>query len=77
MLTSIRRRASATIKSLPNACNEDLQGSVAPLLDCVKTSFHSLSITLGALITPNINAKRINDALTADMLVMMSQITWS
>ncbi|GAW10678.1 hypothetical protein ANO14919_000120 [Xylariales sp. No.14919] len=58
----------STIKSLPTAYNKDLQESVEPLLDCVKTSFHSLRITLGVLDTLKVNANRMKSALTADML---------
>ncbi|KAF4498728.1 argininosuccinate lyase [Fusarium agapanthi] len=42
----------STLKSLPTAYNKDIQESVEPLLDCVKT----------------INSKKMKAALTADML---------
>ena len=57
-----------TIKSLPTAYNKDLQESVEPLLDCIKTVNQSLKITGGIISTLHINKKRMRDALTVDML---------
>ncbi len=58
----------ATVKSLPSAYNKDLQESVEPLLDCIRTVSHSLKISLGVLSSLTINASRMRDALTVDML---------
>ncbi|KAI0197876.1 argininosuccinate lyase [Astrocystis sublimbata] len=60
--------ALLTIKSLPTAYNKDLQESVEPLVDGVKTCFDSLRIMLGVLHTLKVNASRMKSALTADML---------
>ena len=57
-----------TIKSLPTAYNKDLQESVEPLLDCMRTVNQSLKIAGGVLSTLSINKKRMRDALTVDML---------
>ena len=58
----------SSLKSLPTAYNKDIQESVEPLLDCVKTLFHALKITLGVLSTLKLNEARMRAALTADML---------
>lgn len=58
----------ATVKSLPSAYNKDLQESVEPLLDCIRTVSHSLKISLGVLSSLTINKSRMRDALTVDML---------
>lgn len=58
----------ATVKSLPSAYNKDLQESVEPLLDCVKTVSQCLRITAGVLSTLHINPEKMKAALTADML---------
>lgn len=58
----------ATVKSLPSAYNKDLQESVEPLLDCIRTVSHSLKISLGVLSSLTINTSRMRDALTVDML---------
>ncbi|KEY66826.1 hypothetical protein S7711_05182 [Stachybotrys chartarum IBT 7711] len=58
----------ATLKSLPTSYNKDLQESVEPLLDCVKTVSHCLLIMQGVIGTLGINGDRMRAALTADML---------
>ncbi len=58
----------ATVKSLPTAYNKDIQESVEPLVDCIRTVSHSLKISLGVLSTLTINKSRMRDALTVDML---------
>ena len=58
----------STLKSLPSAYNKDLQESVEPLLDCVRTVSLSLKIILGVLSTLSINHKNMQSALTVDML---------
>jgi argininosuccinate lyase len=58
----------ATLKSLPTAYNKDIQESVEPLLDCVKTVCHLLKIMLGVLSTLKVNDLRMRAALTTDML---------
>ncbi|KAI1484593.1 L-Aspartase-like protein [Biscogniauxia mediterranea] len=58
----------ASLKSLPTSYNKDLQESVEPLLDCVKTVSHCLTIIQGILSSLEINADKMRAALTADML---------
>ncbi|KLP20825.1 hypothetical protein CEK26_004653 [Fusarium fujikuroi] len=58
----------STLKSLPTAYNKDIQESVEPLLDCVKTVLHCLRIASGVLSTLQINSEKMKAALTADML---------
>ncbi|KAF5661520.1 argininosuccinate lyase [Fusarium circinatum] len=58
----------STLKSLPTAYNKDIQESVEPLLDCVKTVSRCLRIAAGVLSTLQINSKKMKAALTADML---------
>ena len=57
-----------TIKSLPTAYNKDLQESVEPLLDTVRTVTLCLKIAGGVLSTLTINRQRMRGALTVDML---------
>lgn len=57
-----------TYKGLPTAYNKDLQESVEPLLDCVKTVSNCLRISAGVVKTLKINPKKMRAALTADML---------
>ncbi|KAH8657322.1 L-Aspartase-like protein, partial [Ilyonectria robusta] len=58
----------STLKSLPTAYNKDLQESVEPLLDCVKTVSHCLRIAAGVLSTLQIDSAKMKAALTADIL---------
>ncbi|KAI1032285.1 hypothetical protein LB503_010850 [Fusarium chuoi] len=58
----------STLKSLPTAYNKDIQESVEPLFDCVKTVSHCLRIASGVLSTLQINSEKMKAALTADML---------
>ncbi|KAG5763858.1 hypothetical protein H9Q69_012864 [Fusarium xylarioides] len=58
----------STLKSLPTAYNKDIQESVEPLLDCVKTVSHCLRIASGVLSTLQIDPEKMKAALTADML---------
>ena len=57
-----------TAKGLPSTYNKDLQESVEPLLDCVKTVRDSIRILTGVVSTLCINAKNMLEALTPDML---------
>lgn len=69
VLTS--RQASgflASLKSLPTSYNKDLQESVEPLIDCIKTVTHCLKITQGVLATLKVNGDKMKAALTDDML---------
>ncbi|KAM5377724.1 hypothetical protein ACJA88_006405 [Fusarium oxysporum] len=58
----------STLKSLPTAYNKDIQESVEPLLDCVKTVSHCLRIAGGVLSTLQIDSEKMKAALAADML---------
>ncbi|RKK80665.1 Argininosuccinate lyase [Fusarium oxysporum] len=58
----------STLKSLPTAYNKDIQESVEPLLDCVKTVSHCLRIAGGVLSTLQVDSEKMKAALTADML---------
>ena len=57
-----------TLKGLPSTYNKDLQESVEPLLDCVKTVGDSVQIATGVLSTLTIQPDRMLAALTPDML---------
>ena len=57
-----------TAKGLPSTYNKDLQESVEPLLDCVKTVSDSIQILTGVVSTLSINSKAMSAALTPDML---------
>lgn len=57
-----------TIKGLPTTYNKDLQESVEPLLDHIKTVGDSLQIATGVLSTLKVNPKKMHAALTPDML---------
>ena len=57
-----------TLKGLPSTYNKDLQESVEPLLDCVKTVGDSLQIATGVLSTLSIYPDKMLEALTPDML---------
>jgi argininosuccinate lyase len=58
----------STLKSLPTTYDKDLQESVEPLLDCVKTVSQCLRITAGVVSTLKLNPAKMQAALTADML---------
>ncbi|KAF2745863.1 argininosuccinate lyase [Sporormia fimetaria CBS 119925] len=57
-----------TIKGLPTTYNKDLQESVEPLLDHVKTVGDSMLIATGVLSTLTINAEKMRAALAPEML---------
>lgn len=57
-----------TAKGLPSTYNKDLQESVEPLLDCVKTVSDSIRILTGVVSTLRTDAKKMQAALTPDML---------
>lgn len=57
-----------SIKGIPSTYNKDLQESVEPLLDHVKTVGDSLLIATGVLSTLTIQPERMQAALTPDML---------
>jgi argininosuccinate lyase len=56
------------LKSLPTSYNKDLQESVEPLIDCIKTVSQCLRITQGVLATLKVNGDKMKAALTDDML---------
>jgi len=57
-----------TVKGLPSTYNKDLQESVEPLLDHVKTVGDSIQIATGVLSTLTANSQRMKDALDPFML---------
>lgn len=57
-----------SIKGIPSTYNKDLQESVEPLLDHVKTVGDSIQIATGVLSTLTIQAESMLKALTPDML---------
>ncbi|KAH0349186.1 argininosuccinate lyase, partial [Aureobasidium melanogenum] len=57
-----------TIKGIPSTYNKDLQESVEPLLDHVKTVGDSIQIATGVLSTLNIQPKNMLASLSPDML---------
>lgn len=57
-----------TLKGLPSTYNKDLQESVEPMLDCVKTVDDSIRIADGVLSTLTIQPQKMLAALTPDML---------
>ena len=57
-----------TLKGLPSTYNKDLQESVEPLLDCIKTVRDSVQIAKGVLSTMAIQPDKMLEALTPDML---------
>ncbi|KAL9130619.1 MAG: hypothetical protein Q9217_001233 [Psora testacea] len=59
---------TCTTKSIPSTYNKDLQESVEPLLDCIKTVSDSIRILTGVVSTLTINPKKMLAALTPDML---------
>lgn len=57
-----------TIKGIPSTYNKDLQESVEPMLDHVKTVGDSIQIATGVLSTLTARSDRMRAALTPDML---------
>lgn len=57
-----------TIKGLPTTYNKDLQESVEPMIDHMKTVGDSLQIATGVLSTLSINADKMFAALAPEML---------
>ena len=55
-------------QGLPSTYNKDLQESVEPLLDCVKTTSDSIQILTGVISTLTISPQKMLAALTPDML---------
>ncbi|KAK4038412.1 hypothetical protein C8A01DRAFT_17504 [Parachaetomium inaequale] len=58
----------ASLKSLPTSYNKDLQESVEPMIDCIKTVSNCVRITQGVLATLQIHGDKMKAALTDDML---------
>lgn len=58
----------SSLKSLPTSYNKDLQESVEPLIDCLKTVSDCVKITAGVVATLEIRPEKMKAALTADML---------
>lgn len=58
----------ASIKGIPSTYNKDLQESVEPLIDHVKTVGNSIQIATGVLSTMSIFPDKMLAALTPDML---------
>jgi argininosuccinate lyase len=71
-LTDCRQASGflSTLKSLPTAYNKDIQESVEPLLDCIKTVSHCLRIAADVLSTLQIDSEKMKAALTVDYLVV-------
>lgn len=59
---------SMSIKGIPSTYDKDLQESVEPLLEHIKTVRDSLTIASRVLKTLKINPKRMLAAVTPDML---------
>lgn len=57
-----------TVKGIPSTYNKDLQESVEPMLDHVKTVGDSIQIATGVLSTLSIRPEKMHAALTPDML---------
>lgn len=57
-----------TVKGIPSTYNKDLQESVEPMLDHVKTVGDSIQIATGVLSTLDIHPEKMLAALTPDML---------
>lgn len=58
----------SSLKSLPTSYNKDLQESVEPLIDCLKTVSNCVKIISGVVATLQIHPDKMKAALTADML---------
>ena len=59
---------TCTTKSLPSTYNKDLQESVEPMLDTIKTVSDSVRILTGVLSTLTMHPAKMLAALTPDML---------
>ena len=59
---------TCTTKALPSTYNKDLQESVEPMLDCVKTVSDSIRILTGVVSTLKTSPEKMRNALTPDML---------
>ncbi|CAY67766.1 Argininosuccinate lyase, catalyzes the final step in the arginine biosynthesis pathway [Komagataella phaffii GS115] len=57
-----------SIKSIPSTYNKDMQEDKEPLFDTLITVEHSILIASGVVSTLNIDAERMKNALTMDML---------
>ncbi|ANZ74269.1 BA75_01143T0 [Komagataella pastoris] len=57
-----------SIKSIPSTYNKDMQEDKEPLFDTLITVEHSILIASGVISTLNIDAERMKNALTMDML---------
>lgn len=57
-----------TLKGLPSTYNKDLQEDKEPLFDAVDTIGASLRIAEGVFSTLTVNADKMKNALTMDML---------
>ncbi|KAH6842221.1 L-Aspartase-like protein [Chaetomium sp. MPI-CAGE-AT-0009] len=58
----------ASLKNLPTSYNKDLQESVEPMIDCLKTVSNCVRITQGVLATLTIHGGKMKAALADDML---------
>lgn len=57
-----------SIKSIPSTYNKDMQEDKEPLFDALTTVEHSILIATGVISTLSIDAIKMRDALTMDML---------
>lgn len=57
-----------SIKGIPSTYNKDLQESVEPMLECIKTLKDSLTIAARVLATLTAFPEKMLAALTPDML---------
>ncbi|ODQ82315.1 hypothetical protein BABINDRAFT_42982 [Babjeviella inositovora NRRL Y-12698] len=57
-----------SIKSIPSTYNKDMQEDKEPLFDALTTVEHSILIATGVVSTLSINADKMEEALTMDML---------
>ncbi|ODV86624.1 hypothetical protein CANARDRAFT_27052 [[Candida] arabinofermentans NRRL YB-2248] len=57
-----------SIKSIPSTYNKDMQEDKEPLFDSLLTVEHSILIATGVISTLNIDAEKMEAALTMDML---------
>ena len=57
-----------SIKSTPSTYNKDLQESLEPMIDCVKTVGMSVQILTGVISTMKLQKEKMLDALSPDMV---------
>jgi argininosuccinate lyase len=57
-----------TVKGIPSTYNKDLQESLEPMMDHVKTVGDSIQVANGVLSTLTIFPEKMKAALTPDML---------